>query len=34
FTVENGHTVIKDKNSDFAIDLQGQFNMNEDDFIF
>ena len=34
FTVENGHTIIKDKNSDFAIDLSGQFNLNEDDFIF
>jgi len=33
FIVENGHTVIKDKNSDFAIDLQGQFNLNGDDFI-
>ena len=34
FVIENGHTVIKDKNSDFAIDLNGQFNLNEDDFIF
>jgi len=34
FTVENGRTVIKDKNSDFAIDLNGQFNLSEDDFIF
>jgi hypothetical protein len=34
FTIENGHTVIKDKNSDFAIDLNGQFNLAENDFIF
>ena len=34
FVVENGHTIVKDKNSDFAINLQGQFNLNEDDFIF
>ena len=34
FVVENGHTVIKDQNSDFAINLNGEFNINEDDFIF
>ena len=34
FMIENGHTAIKDKNSDFAIDLNGQFNLNGDDFIF
>lgn len=34
FVVENGHTVIKDQDSDFAITLQGQFNINEDDFVF
>jgi Ca2+-binding RTX toxin-like protein len=34
FVVENGHTIIKDKNSDFAIDLDNQFNMSKDDFIF
>ena len=34
FTVENGHTIIKDKNSDFAIDVVGQFNLTEDDFNF
>lgn len=34
FVVENGHTIIKDKNSDFAIDLQGTFNLTENDFDF
>ena len=34
FVVENGHTIIKDKNSDFAINLQGEFNLTEDDFNF
>lgn len=34
FVVENGHTVIKDNSSDFAINLQGSFNLIEDDFIF
>ena len=34
FVVENGHTIVKDKNSDFAIGMQGEFNLNEDDFIF
>ncbi len=34
FVIENGHTVIKDKNSDFAIDLNGQFNLNEDEGAF
>jgi Ca2+-binding RTX toxin-like protein len=34
FVEENGHMVIKDKNSDFAIDLNGQFNLVENDFIF
>jgi len=34
FAVENGHTIIKDQNSDFAINLNGEFNINEDDFIF
>ena len=33
-TVENGYTTIKDKNSDFAIDLQGDIALGEDDFIF
>ena len=34
FVVENGHTIVKDKNSDFAVGMQGEFNLNEDDFIF
>ncbi|EAW30848.1 hypothetical protein GP2143_02954 [marine gamma proteobacterium HTCC2143] len=34
FVVENGHTVVKDKNSDFAIDLQGEFALIQEDFIF
>ncbi|MDB2550862.1 M10 family metallopeptidase C-terminal domain-containing protein, partial [Rickettsiales bacterium] len=34
FVVENGHTIIKDQNSDFAINLLGQFNMVENDFNF
>ncbi len=34
FLVQNGHTIIKDHHSDFAIDLQGQFNMSESDFMF
>jgi hypothetical protein len=33
-TVQNGHTIIKDKDSDFAIDLNGQFDLGEDDFLF
>jgi Ca2+-binding RTX toxin-like protein len=34
FSTENGHTIVKDKNSDFAIDLMGVFTLSEDDFIF
>lgn len=34
FSNINGHTIIKDKGSDFAIDLKGQFDMHKADFIF
>jgi len=34
FVVENGHTIIKDKNSDFAINLTGELSLNEDEFLF
>jgi hypothetical protein len=33
-TTQNGHTIVKDQNSDFAIDLVGMFNLEEGDFGF
>ena len=34
FTFENGHTIVKDHNSDFAVDLKGHFDLVQSDFIF
>jgi Ca2+-binding RTX toxin-like protein len=33
-TTQNGHTIIKDKDSDFAINLVGSFALEEGDFGF
>ena len=33
-TIENGHTIIKDRNSDFAIDIAQEIVLTSDDFIF